>query len=79
MGIPGKGKVCGSTEARVEPISFVKKDETAEGGGDCQREKGITNIIWGGPVDLILEHWGSLDCLCIGGWEGNGISSNYQP
>lgn len=63
------------------PISFVKRDETAEGGGDCQREKGITNIIWGvgWSVDLILGHWDSLNCLCIGGWEGNGISSDYQP
>lgn len=27
-------------------------DETAEGGGDGQREKGINNIIWGGVCRL---------------------------
>lgn len=50
----------------------VVRDGAGKGGGDCQMERGLTNVRWG-TVGLNLWH-----CLCSGGWGGNGISSNYQ-
>lgn len=52
----------------------VMRDESGEGGGDCQTGKGLSNV--GGGL-WTLRQWDPLNCLCAGGWGGDGISSNY--
>lgn len=45
------------------------RDETGEGEGDCQVEKGLTNV-GSGAVSLTFRHWDPLNCLCAGTGEG---------